>query len=183
MARARGLAVLVILAATLVAATAGTGLAAGGGIGAAGERGAAIVVSLAANVAVFLTVFALLTPRPRLIRDLLPGVALGAAGGLVLQSIGGWYVDRTIQDASATYGTFAAVIGLLPWFWLAAHLLLVAAEVNVVRRWRLWPRSLTGELEPADRLALRRSAVATRADRRQRITVSFRDGDPPVGPD
>ena len=183
MARARGLAVLVILAATLVAATAATGLAAGGGIGAAGERGAAILVSLAANVAVFLTVFALLTPRPRQIRDLLPGVALAAAGGLVLQSIGGWYVDRTIKDASATYGTFAAVIGLLSWFWLAAHLLLVAAEVNVVRRWRLWPRSLTGELEPADRLALRRSAVATRADRRQRIAVSFREDDPPVGPD
>jgi hypothetical protein len=55
--------------------------------------------------------------------------------------------------------------------------------VNVVRSWRLWPRSLTGELEPADRLALRRSAVATRADRRQRIAVSFRERDPPVGPD
>ena len=75
------------------------------------------------------------------------------------------------------------MIGLLSWFWLVAHLLLVAAEVNVVRSWRLWPRSLTGELEPADRLALRRSAVATRADRRQRIAVNFRDGDPPVGPD
>ena len=81
--------------------------------------------------------FALLTPRPRQIRDLLPGVALAAAGGLVFQSIGGWYVDRTIKDASATNGTFAAVIGLLSWFWLAAHLLLLAAEVNVVRRWRL----------------------------------------------
>jgi YihY family inner membrane protein len=183
LARARGLAVLTILAATLVASTAATGLSAGGGIGAAGERGAAIVVSLAANVAVLLAVFAVLTPRPRQIRDLLPGVALAAAGGLVLQSIGGWYVDRTIKDATATYGTFAAVIGLLSWFWLVAHLLLVAAEVNVVRSWQLWPRSLTGELEPADRLALRRSAVATRADRRQRIAVSFRDGDPPVGPD
>jgi membrane protein len=183
MARTRGLAVLLILAATLVAATAVTGLAAGGGIGAIAERGAAVVVSLAANFAVFLTVFALLTPRPRQIRDLLPGVALAAVGALVLQSIGGWYVDRVITDASATYGTFAAVIGLLSWFWLGAHLLLAAAEVNVVRRWRLWPRSLTGELEPADRLALRRFAASARRDPRERISVSFRDGDPPVGPD
>ena len=182
-ARTRGLAVLFILAATLIAATAATGLATGGGIGAAGERGAALVASLAADFAVLLTVFALLTPRPREIRDLLPGVALASVGALVLQSIGGWYVDHTIANASATYGTFAAVIGLLSWFWLLAHLVLVAAEVNVVRRWRLWPRSLTGELEPADQRALRRFAASARRDPRQRIAVSFRDGDPPVGPD
>ena len=54
------------------------------------------------------------------------------------------------------------MIGLLSWFFVGAHLLLVAAEVNVVLRWRLWPRSLTGELEPADKLALQRFAEATR---------------------
>jgi hypothetical protein len=52
-------------------------------------------------------------------------------------------------------------------------LLLVAAEVNVVLRWRLWPRSLAGELERADRLALRRSAEAARRDRAERIAVTF----------
>jgi hypothetical protein len=46
----------------------------------------------------------------------------------------------------------------------------------VVLRWRLWPRSLTGELEPADRLAFERFAAATRRDTRERIAVSFRDG-------
>ena len=40
---------------------------------------------------------------------------------------------------------------------------------------RLWPRALTGELEPADRLALRRSAEAARRDRREHIEVSFSD--------
>jgi membrane protein len=176
-ARARGLAVLVILGVTLIAATAAAGLAIGGGIGPAAERGAAIAGSLAANVVVYLTVFALLTPRPRPIRDLLPGVALAALGSLILQSAGGWYVDQTITGASATYGTFALVIGLLSWFFLAALLVLTAAEVNAVLRWRLWPRSLTGELEPADRLAMRRFAEATRRDRRERIAVSFGDGD------
>ena len=183
-ARARGLAVLVILGVTLVAATAAAGLAVGGGIGPAAERGAAVVGSLAVNGVVFLTVFALLTPRPRRVRDLLPGVALAAVGWLVLQSAGGWYVDRTIDNASAVYGTFALVIGLLSWFLLGAYLLLMAAEVNVVLRWRLWPRSLTGELEPADRLAMRRFALATRRDRRERIAVSFGDGgDTPAGRD
>ena len=76
------------------------------------------------------------------------------------------------------------MIGLLSWFLLGSHLLLVAAEVNVVLRWRLWPRSLTGQLEPADRLALRRYAEATRQDRRESVTVSFSDGaDEPAEPE
>jgi membrane protein len=183
-ARLRGLAVLVVLATTLVVSTAVAGLAAGGGIGPAGERAAALIVSLAGNSVVFLSAFALLTPRPREIRDLLPGVAFAAVGALILQTVGGWYVDRTITDAGATYGTFALVIGLLSWFWLGAQLLLLAAEMNVVRSRRLWPRSLTGELEPADRAVLERSAAAARADRRERIVVDFDEGaGPPIGPD
>lgn len=172
-ARARGLALLVILGAILVASTATTGLAVAGAIGPAAERLAAIVGSLTVNAAAFFTVFALLTPRPGRLRDLLPGVALAATGALALQSLGAWYIDHVIVDASAIYGTFAIVIGLLTWFWLVSHLLLVAAEVNVVLHWHLWPRALTGKLEPADELALRRFAEATRRDRREQITVTF----------
>jgi membrane protein len=80
-----------------------------------------------------------------------------------------------VTRASGTYGTFALVIGLLSWFWLFSHLLLLAAEVNVVLRRRLWPRSLTGELEAADRSALRPSAEAMRQDVRQEILVRFKD--------
>jgi membrane protein len=177
-ARARGFVVLVILGVTLIASSALAGLAIGGGISRAAERGAAIVSALIVNGILFLAVFVLLTTRPHRIRDLLPGVALTAVGALALQSVGGWYVDHVITNASATYGAFALVIGLLSWFWLLAHLILMAAEVNVVLRWRLWPRSLTGELEPADELALRRSAEATRMDPRERIAVGFEDGEP-----
>ena len=45
-----------------------------------------VVASLAADFAVLLTVFALLTPRPREIRDLLPGVALASVGALATPS-------------------------------------------------------------------------------------------------
>jgi len=174
-ARGRGFVVLVILGITLIASTVVTGLAIGGGIGPAAQRGAAFVAALAANAVLFTTVFALLTPeRPR-VSDLLPGVALAAVGALALQSLGGWYVDHAIKDASAIYGTFALVIGLLSWFFLISHLLLIAAEVNVVLRWRLWPRSLTGDLEPADRRALQRIAESARMDRREQIDVGFSD--------
>jgi membrane protein len=173
--RARAAAVLVILACALVAATIAGGLAIAEEVGPAVERIAAAVVSLVVNAAVFLAAFWLLTARPRRVTDLLPGVLLAAAGWLVLQAAGGWYVSRAIDGAGDTYGAFALVIGLLSWFWLASHLLLLAAEVNVVLVRRLWPRSLTGELEPADRLAMRRFAVAMRQDHRQLVTVTFSD--------
>ena len=178
-ARARGLAMLAILGVTLVAATAATGVAVGGDLGPGAAEVAAVLVSLMVNVVVFVTIFVFLTPRPHGVRELLPGIAIAALGLLALQSIGGWYVDLTVSNATPTYGTFALVIGLLSWFLMAAYVLLVAAEVNVVLRWRLWPRSLAGELEPADRLALRRSAEATRRDRAERIAVSFDEKNEP----
>jgi membrane protein len=174
--RARGVLVLAVLGVALVAATALTGVAVGGRIGPAAEQVGALGLSLAVNVAIFLAAFGLLTARPVRVPDLLPGVALAATGAFLLQAAGTWYVERTVTRASDTYGTFALVIGLLSWFWLLSHLLLLAAEVNVVRARRLWPRSLTGALEAADRSALRRTAEAVRQDERQEILVRFDDG-------
>ncbi len=174
-ARVYGVVVLMVLGALLIGSTLLSGLAIGGGIGPAAERVGALSVSLIVNAIAFLAVFGLLTQRPFRIRELLPGVTLAAAGSLILQSVGGWYVDRAVTGAGDTYGTFALVIGLLSWFWLGAHLILVAAEVNVVLRRRLWPRSLTGDLERADREALRRNAEAARQDPRQEVVVRFDD--------
>jgi YihY family inner membrane protein len=172
-ARVRGIAVLVVLAATLTGSSAAAGLAASGGIGPAGERAAAVVISFATDIGFLLALFALLTPRPWRIRDLLPGVGLAGLGWLVLQSAGGWYVDRTVAGASSTYGSFALVIGLLSWLWLGSQLLVVAAEANVVLRRRLWPRSLSGSPEPADGVALELLAETMIADPRERVAVSF----------
>jgi membrane protein len=174
-ARAYGVAALMVLGAALVGSTLLSGLAIGGAIGPAAERLGALSLALVVNAAVFLAVFGLLTQRPVVVRELLPGVTLAAVGSVILQSIGGWYVDLTVTGAGETYGTFALVIGLLSWFWLGSHLLLLAAELNVVLHRRLWPRSLAGDLEPADREALRRSAEAARQDRRQEIRVRFDD--------
>ena len=172
-ARAIGLLVLAILGVTLIAASALTGLAVGGGIDATVSRIVAVGGSLVVNAVALTAVFSLLTTRPRGVRELLPGIALASVGAILLQSLGGWFINRTITRAGDTYGTFALVIGLLTWFLLAANLLLIAAEVNAVRHWKLWPRSLTGELAPADRRALRRSTTATLQDPRQEITVTF----------
>jgi membrane protein len=173
LSRVYGVAALLVLGIALVASTVLAGLSIGGGIGPGAERLVALALSLAVNVTVLLAVFGLLTQRPFRVREIVPGVTLAAVGGLVLQSVGGVYVDRAVSGASNTYGTFALVIGLLSWFWIAAHLLLIAAEVNVVLRRRLWPRSLTGDLGPADREALRRIANAGRRHKSEEVVVRF----------
>jgi uncharacterized BrkB/YihY/UPF0761 family membrane protein len=174
-ARLRGIALLALLGTGLVAATILAGLAVGGGLGPFAEQAGALGVAIIANLVGFLVLFALLTRRPFNLRELLPGAAVAAVGMLILQAAGGWYVDTTITRASETYGTFALVIGLLSWFLLSAHVLLGAAELNVVLCRGMWPRSLAGALTDADRLALRRHARAARQDARQEILVRFDD--------
>ena len=51
---------------------------------------------------------------------------------------------------SQTYGLFAIVLGALGWIFLQARVVVYAAEVNVVRREGLWPRSLVGQGATAD---------------------------------
>ena len=99
---------------------------------------------------------------------------MAGIGYTALQFVGSWYVNRTIKGASDTYGTFAVVIGLLAWLYLLGQLAMLAAEVNVVKARRLWPRSLLVGPKPtaADEQVVLAAAEATRQRPDTRITVS-----------
>ena len=172
-ARARALLLLFAIGLTLVASSVTTGVAVAGHLGSLSESVLTVAVSVVVDVVLMLIVFVLGTSRHVRIGEVLPGVLLSAAGLLVLQTVGAVYVQATIQRATATYGLFAAVIGLLSWLLLTASLLLIAAEVNAVRADRLWPRSLGGPLTEADHRALERMAAVAQSDARQRIAVTF----------
>ena len=110
---------------------------------------------MAVNVGVFMIAFRVLTERHLSWSTVFPGAVVGGVGASILQVVGGFIMDRNLQGASQTYGTFAVVIGLLSWLYLQAQVALYAAEVNVVRSRRLWPRGFTPEkLTDADRRAL-----------------------------
>ena len=110
------------------------------------------VLSLAANVGLYLLAFRVLTPTKVLWGDLLPGAVVGGVGWFLLQIVGGYLVGHQLRHASQVYGMFGLVLGLISWIYLGAQLSLYAAEVNVVRARRLWPRSFTQPpLTPADR--------------------------------
>ena len=172
-ARVRALLLLVAIGVTLVASSVATGIAVAGELGSSAESVATVLVSLAVDVTTIALVFLLATSRRLRLSEVLPGVLLCAAGLLLLQTVGAAYVQATIDRASATYGLFAAVIGLLSWLWLTAQMLLVCAEVNAVRTDRLWPRSLAGALTDADHRALERTAAMAQSDQRQQIAVTF----------
>jgi membrane protein len=96
--------------------------------------------------------FKVLTSRPLAMRTLVPGAVLASVAWFLLQFAGAWYFDSRVKGASDTYGTFALVIGLLSWFFLLAQITILSAEVNVVRAYRLWPRSfVAGDTTEADR--------------------------------
>jgi YihY family inner membrane protein len=101
-----------------------------------------IVVTLILNVLLFTVIFRWLTSRKVSFRDVLPGAVLSAVALAILQAIASAFIAHKLKGAKATYGSFGAVIVLLSWFYLQSQVLLVAAQVNVVRQDHLWPRSL-----------------------------------------
>ncbi len=71
-------------------------------------------------------------------------VLLGAGSSVLAFAVafGGYFLSHQLAHASPLYGTFALVLGLIAWLYLQAQLTLYAVEINVVRAYRLWPRSL-----------------------------------------
>jgi len=133
-----------------------------------------IVGSFLVNLGLFLLAFMVLTAQPLRPRDVAVGVICAAVFWQTLQLIGTWYVARGLAQASPTYGIFAIVITLLSWLYLGSQTTLLAAEINVVLRYRLWPRSVTQPpLTRADRLTLTRLAEMETRRPEQVVTASF----------
>jgi len=108
----------------------------------------------------------------------------------VLQQVGGILIAHDLAHASAIYGVFGIVLGLVAWFSLATTASLYAAELNVVLRRHRWPRALTPRPPTdADQEALRALAAQARMRPEQKIVVRFgvgaatpHDAEPPSTP-
>ncbi|MEA2199022.1 MAG: rane protein [Solirubrobacteraceae bacterium] len=139
--RLRGLGVLIFLGVLFIISTLASGLVTGG-LGGTVAKVAGIALSLVLNVFLFLAAFRLLTSAEIETRSLIQGVLVASVLWEIFQVGGGLYVRHVLSHANATYGVFGTVIGLLSWLYLGAQATLFAAEINVVRARRLWPRSL-----------------------------------------
>ncbi len=125
---------------------------AGGAVTAFGILGTVLVeiAVTALQVALFVVAFRMLTTAGIGWRQHLPGAIPAGIVFQVLDTFGGLYIEHGVRGMSQTYGMFAIVIGLLTWIYLLAQVVLYAAEINVVRARRLWPRSL---VRPPERAA------------------------------
>jgi YihY family inner membrane protein len=172
-ARLRGLGMLAILGTLSIVSTTAAGFV-GSSSHAAPAVIAAIVVAFAFNLALFMIAFKLLTAVDVSGRDLLPGVIVAAVFWQLLEHLGGFYIDHELKHTGPLYGIFALVLGLLAWLYLGAQLTMFAAEINVVRLRRLWPRSFfSGNLLDADRRALTSSAEIEERVQDQNVEVTF----------
>ena len=126
------------------------------------------------DVALFVVVYRILTPSTIKWRDLMPGAILAGVAWAALQSVGVFLMDHELRNSSQVYGFFALVLGILWWIYLAAQIVIYSAELNAVRTFRLWPRSLVQPpLTEADREAL--SLYALAEQRRPEVSVSAHD--------
>jgi inner membrane protein YhjD len=136
-----------------------------------------IVLSTLLNFGLFWFAFKVLTAREVGWGDVRNGALVAAVLYEVLQAFGGWYVGHELRHARSVYGTFALVIGLLSYLYLATHITLLAAESNVVAKRRLWPRSFSVIVEEpltgADKRALAQRAAVEERRSDERVEVEF----------
>jgi membrane protein len=178
--RVRGLLLLVVLGLAVLATTVVSSVPWGGA--------PVTLASVVVNVGIFLLAFRVLTVRPVGVRETWVGAVLAAAAWQGLQTVGAYYVRHELAGASQVYGVFGIVLGLVAWIYLGAVIVLLSAEVNVVRIDRLWPRSLLTvftddvELTPGDRRSYRAYAQTEQHKGFEEIDVRFHDGGPDRAP-
>jgi membrane protein len=144
-----------------------------------GSDAVALVLSVALDVALFLVAFRVLTVRDVGLRDVAVGAVTAGVFWAVLQVLGTYYMAHELKHSREVYGVFAVFIGTMAWIYAEAVIVVLCAELNVVLRHRLWPRSLLTpftddvELTVADRRAYGSYAKAQRFKGYERIEVDF----------
>lgn len=184
-ARVRGLALLSTVGVAVLAITAVNVASSAGYFGAV--SGAVVLVAVVVlNVIVFTVAFRLATARALSVADVLPGAVVAGVIWQLLQTFGGVYIKYVVSRASITNGVFAVVLGLLAFMYIAAALVVISVEINVVRVDKLYPRSLLTpftddvQLTEGDRLTYTGQAEAQRSKGFEEIDVTF---DGPRGED
>jgi YihY family inner membrane protein len=178
-ARGRSILLLLTVAAGVIATTILSALV--GGLGGIGVLWSVVVLggSLLISAGVFILVFRVSTPRELSYRAVLPGALVATVVWQLLQSFGVVYVQHVIKHATATNGVFALVLGLLAFLYVTSVVVVLCAEINVVRADTMYPRALLTpftdnvHLTKGDRRAYTTQATAQRSKGFQQVDVSF----------
>lgn len=169
----RGAGFLVLLLLDVIVTTVLAGFATFGS-GSVGTRIGAGVVTVAVDVVLFMVAFRILTPKVIRTRELLEGATVAGVAWAILQLGGTSLVGHQLKHSNQIYGTFGSILGLLAFLYLAAEITMYAAELNVVRARKLYPRSIMAPpLTAADRRVLGDITKATERRPEQTVEVAF----------
>ena len=148
-----GLVVTVLISGFVTSSSNGVNLGIAGRIG-------GYVLAVVLDVGLFVAAFRTLTDRDVSTRDVLPGAVLSGLVFFVLEQLSAFIISRHLKSAQPTYGHFATVITILWWFYLQAIVTLLGAQLNVVLKERLHPRSIVDAPQTeADRRVLQAYAA------------------------
>jgi YihY family inner membrane protein len=142
-------------------------------------RVADIALGAVLDAGIFVVGFRILTVASVRTRDLVVGAVLAGLVWQALQDVGTFYIAHELRRASAVYGLFAIVLGLIAWLHVEALVVVFCAELNVVVCRRLYPRALLTpftddvDLTSADRRAYTSYAKAQRNKGFEHIGVRF----------
>jgi membrane protein len=131
-------------------------------------------IAIAVDIGLFLLAFRLLTSRKVSFHDVLPGALLAGTVFWILQEVSSLIISRELSSTQSTYGNFATVITILWWFYLQAQVTLLGAQLNVVLKEHLHPRSLFGGPQTdADHRTLEAYAGAATRTENEEVDARF----------
>jgi uncharacterized BrkB/YihY/UPF0761 family membrane protein len=142
---------------------------------------AAQLVPLAIDVGIFFVVFHVLAAERLSWRDVAVGAVIAGSLWALLTSAGAAVAEGFVRR-SDVYGVFGVVLGLMAWIYLQSLVVVLAAEINVVRQRRLYPRALLTpftddvDLTPQDVRVYTGYARSERYKGFERVETSFRKG-------
>lgn len=105
----------------------------------------AMLLSSVLPMMVWLGVSWVLPHREATWRELVPGAVLFGVGVLVLHVVTVYWIARTIENKTDTYGAIGAALGILLWAYLLGRVITSAAVLNAT----LWNQEHEGVLENA----------------------------------
>lgn len=136
------------------------------------------------SVVIFVGLFRLVSAGRAGVRSVFPGAFALAVMWQLLQLGGNSFVRNVITTANTVNQTFALVLGLMAFLYVAAVMAVLAMELNVVLRRQLYPRALLTpftdnvSLTPADQRAYSGYAKSQRHKGFQSVEVTFEERKP-----
>ncbi len=101
------------------------------------------------------------------------GAGFVAIGIQLVQTLGSVILAHELKSLSNVSDTFALAIALMFWIYLQAQIVLYGVEIDVVRKYHFYPRSIQPPLTKADRIAYASYIQGGKLTAGENINVTF----------